>query len=100
MVSLELPTGIRERLSGYWARWGYAATGVALPARGSMRRALPPSHTAFVYVIAGAAEDADAARLAEGRRVFELLRAELPPGRAAKLASEISGAPRNALYTT
>lgn len=54
----------------------------------------------FVLLIAGAAEDADAARLAEGRRVFELLRAELPPGRAAKLASEISGAPRNALYTT
>lgn len=54
----------------------------------------------FVLLIAGAAEDADAARLVEGRRVFELLRAELPPGRAAKLASEISGAPRNALYTT
>ncbi len=54
----------------------------------------------FVLLIAGAADDADAARLAEGRRVFELLRAELPPGRAAKLASEISGASRNALYTT
>jgi len=53
----------------------------------------------FVLLIAGAAEDADVARLAEGRRIFELLRAELPPGRAAKLASEISGAPRNALYT-
>jgi 16S rRNA (cytidine1402-2'-O)-methyltransferase len=54
----------------------------------------------FVLLIAGAAEDADAARLVEGRRIFDLLRAELPPGRAAKLASEISGAPRNALYTT
>ena len=52
----------------------------------------------FVLLIAGAADDADTARLAEGRRIFELLRAELPPGRAAKLASEISGAPRNALY--
>jgi len=52
----------------------------------------------FVLVIAGAGDDATAARLAEGRRVFELLRRDLPPGRAAKLASEISGAPRNRLY--
>ena len=52
----------------------------------------------FVVLIAGSTEDADAARLTEGKRVFELLRGELPPGRAAKLASEISGAPRNALY--
>lgn len=52
----------------------------------------------FVLLVAGADPDADAARLDEGRRVFELLRAELPPGRAAKLAAEISGAPRNALY--
>jgi 16S rRNA (cytidine1402-2'-O)-methyltransferase len=53
----------------------------------------------FVILVAGSSGDADAARLAEGKRVFELLRGELPPGRAAKLASEISGAPRNALYT-
>ena len=52
----------------------------------------------FVVLVAGAGDDADAARLAEGRRVFELLRKDLPPGRAAKLAAEISGAPRNALY--
>ena len=52
----------------------------------------------FVLLVAGSSGDADAARLSEGKRVFELLRAELPPGRAAKLASEISGAPRNALY--
>jgi 16S rRNA (cytidine1402-2'-O)-methyltransferase len=52
----------------------------------------------FVVLIAGSSEDIDAARLTEGKRVFELLRDELPPGRAAKLASEISGAPRNALY--
>ena len=52
----------------------------------------------FVVLVAGAMQDADAARLAEGRRVFDLLRAELPPGRAARLAAEISGAPRNALY--
>ncbi len=54
----------------------------------------------FVLLMAGASEDADAARLAAGRRVFDLLRRELPPGRAAKLAAEISGAPRNALYTS
>jgi 16S rRNA (cytidine1402-2'-O)-methyltransferase len=53
----------------------------------------------FVILVAGAGDDADAARLAEGRRVFELLRKDLPPGRAAKLAAEITGAPRNALYT-
>jgi len=53
----------------------------------------------FVVLIAGAVEDAAAARLDEGHRVFELLRKELPPGRAAKLAAEISGAPRKHLYT-
>ncbi|HEX3895920.1 MAG TPA: 16S rRNA (cytidine(1402)-2'-O)-methyltransferase [Rudaea sp.] len=52
----------------------------------------------FVVLIAGSSEDIEAGRLTEGKRVFELLRGELPPGRAAKLASEISGAPRNALY--
>jgi len=49
-------------------------------------------------LIAGAEEDADAARLVEGRRIFELLRRELPPSRAAKLAAEISGASRKLLY--
>ena len=52
----------------------------------------------FVILVAGAGDEAAAARLAEGRRVFELLRKDLPPGRAAKLAAEITGAPRNALY--
>ncbi|HEX6831918.1 MAG TPA: 16S rRNA (cytidine(1402)-2'-O)-methyltransferase [Rudaea sp.] len=52
----------------------------------------------FVLLVAGAAADADAMRLAEGRRVYELLRRELPPGRAAKLAAAITGAARNALY--
>jgi 16S rRNA (cytidine1402-2'-O)-methyltransferase len=54
----------------------------------------------FVLLVAGADADADAARLTEGRRVFELLRSELPPSRAAKVASEITGAPRKALYLT
>jgi 16S rRNA (cytidine1402-2'-O)-methyltransferase len=53
----------------------------------------------FVVVVAGAeAMDADAQRLAEGRRVFDLLKDELPPSRAVRLAAEISGAPKNALY--
>ncbi len=52
----------------------------------------------FVLLLAGAQADVDSARLAEGRRIFELLRRELPPGRAAKLAAAISGAPRNQLY--
>jgi 16S rRNA (cytidine1402-2'-O)-methyltransferase len=52
----------------------------------------------FVLLVAGADEDADAGRLVEGMRVFALLRRELPPSRAAKLAAEITGAPRKALY--
>jgi 16S rRNA (cytidine1402-2'-O)-methyltransferase len=52
----------------------------------------------FVLLIAGAT-DADAdATLAEGRRVFTLLRDELAPAKAAKLAAAITGAPRKALY--
>ena len=53
----------------------------------------------FVLVVDGAPElDADALRLREGERVLALLARELPAGRAAKLASAITGAPRNALY--
>jgi 16S rRNA (cytidine1402-2'-O)-methyltransferase len=51
----------------------------------------------FVILIAGCGEDVDD-RLAEGRRVFALLREELPAAKAAKLAAAISGAPRKALY--
>jgi len=54
----------------------------------------------IALLVAGAAADADAARLLEGRRVFELLRKELPPSRAAKVASEITGASRKLLYQT
>lgn len=53
----------------------------------------------FVLVVAGAGEEADA-RLAEGRRVYALLRAELAPAQAARLAAAITGAPRKALYGT
>ena len=52
----------------------------------------------FVLIAEGAPQaDADAA-LALGRKAFTLLREHLPPAQAAKLAAEISGAPRRALY--
>lgn len=50
-----------------------------------------------VVLVAGRGDDADA-KLAEGRRVFAVLREELPPAKAAKLAAAISGAPRKQLY--
>jgi len=50
-----------------------------------------------VVLIAGAPDDG-AARLLEGRRLYARLVAHLAPSSAAKLASEISGAPRKALY--
>ena len=50
-----------------------------------------------VLLVAGRGEEVDA-RLAEGQRVFAILREELPPARAAKLAAAISGAPRKLLY--
>jgi 16S rRNA (cytidine1402-2'-O)-methyltransferase len=52
----------------------------------------------IVLVIEGAGDSADDARLREGRRIYELLGKELPPGKAARLAAAISGAPRHALY--
>jgi 16S rRNA (cytidine1402-2'-O)-methyltransferase len=52
----------------------------------------------FVLLVAGAVDDDADARIAEGKRVFGLLREELPPAKAAKLAAAISGAPRKALY--
>ena len=51
----------------------------------------------FVVIVQGAGEDADA-RIAEGRRVYAVLGAHLPPSTAAKLAAELTGAPRKALY--
>lgn len=51
----------------------------------------------FVLLVAGNAA-ADAARLAEGRRLYARLVEELPPSRAARIAAELSGAPRKALY--
>ena len=51
----------------------------------------------FVLVVEGAAEDAGAV-LAEGHRVYAVLSRHLPPSSAARLAAEITGAPRKALY--
>lgn len=51
----------------------------------------------FVILVAGRGEREDD-RLAEGRRVFAILRQELPAAKAAKLAAAITGAPRKALY--
>jgi 16S rRNA (cytidine1402-2'-O)-methyltransferase len=50
-----------------------------------------------VLLVAGCGEEADA-KLIEGRRIFAILRDELPPAKAAKLAAVISGAPRKLLY--
>jgi 16S rRNA (cytidine1402-2'-O)-methyltransferase len=50
-----------------------------------------------VILLAGRGEEADA-KLAEGQRVFAILRDELAPAKAAKLAAAISGAPRKLLY--
>ncbi len=51
----------------------------------------------FVLMVRGRGEDADG-RVAEGLRVFGILKEELPPAKAAKLAAAITGAPRKALY--
>ncbi len=51
----------------------------------------------FVLIVEGAGEDADA-RIAEGRRLYARLVEHLKPSQAAKLAAELSGAPRKALY--
>ena len=51
----------------------------------------------FVLLVHGAGEDADA-KVIEGRRLYAKLAQHLPPSTAAKLAAELSGAPRKALY--
>jgi 16S rRNA (cytidine1402-2'-O)-methyltransferase len=51
----------------------------------------------FVLVLAGNPAPEGAA-LVEGRRLYAVLARELPPSRAARVAAELSGAPRRALY--
>ncbi len=51
----------------------------------------------FVVMVQGAGDD-EQAKIAEGRRLYARLHEHLPPSTAAKLAAELSGAPRKALY--
>ncbi|KRG85712.1 tetrapyrrole methylase [Stenotrophomonas daejeonensis] len=51
----------------------------------------------FVVMVQGAGDDGEA-KIAEGRRLYAKLHEHLPPSTAAKLAAELSGAPRKALY--
>lgn len=51
----------------------------------------------FVLMIAGVEDDL-AARTLDGRRLYARLAEHLPPAKAARLAAELSGAPRKALY--
>ncbi|MCG8277754.1 16S rRNA (cytidine(1402)-2'-O)-methyltransferase [Stenotrophomonas sp. NLF4-10] len=51
----------------------------------------------FVVMVQGAGDDGEA-KIAEGRRLYARLHEHLPPSTAAKLAAELSGAPRKALY--
>ncbi|HMB55710.1 MAG TPA: 16S rRNA (cytidine(1402)-2'-O)-methyltransferase [Arenimonas sp.] len=51
----------------------------------------------FVLIVRGCEDDADAA-LIEGQRLYTKLVEYLKPSQAAKLAAELSGAPRKALY--
>ncbi|MBD9535460.1 16S rRNA (cytidine(1402)-2'-O)-methyltransferase [Stenotrophomonas sp. STM01] len=51
----------------------------------------------FVVMVQGAGDD-EAAKVAEGRRLYARLNEHLPPSTAAKLAAELSGAPRKVLY--
>ncbi|QQQ02430.1 16S rRNA (cytidine(1402)-2'-O)-methyltransferase [Lysobacter enzymogenes] len=51
----------------------------------------------FVMIVEGAGDDADA-KVIEGKRLYAKLSEHLPPSTAAKLAAELSGAPRKALY--
>lgn len=52
----------------------------------------------FVVIVEGASGDDADANLALGRRVYALLREQMAPSQAARLAAEISGASRKALY--
>lgn len=51
----------------------------------------------FVVILEGVGDEAEG-RLAEGRRLYAKLCEHLAPSQAARLAAELSGAPRKALY--
>ena len=51
----------------------------------------------FVLLVEGVGDDAEA-KVVQGRLLYAKLAAHLPPSTAAKLAAELSGAPRKGLY--
>lgn len=53
----------------------------------------------FVLIVRGC-EDDEAAKLVEGQRLYAKLVEHMKPSQAAKLAAELSGAPRKSLYGT
>ena len=82
-----------------------AVDGGRLKEAWALYRQLPASPAMFpeLYDLACAlsshgAPDEAAGHLAEGRRLYARLSEHLPPSAAAKLAAELSGAPRKALY--
>ncbi|MBS0584165.1 MAG: 16S rRNA (cytidine(1402)-2'-O)-methyltransferase [Proteobacteria bacterium] len=87
VVARELTKQFETVLDGTLAQLSLRVAGDADQQRGE-----------FVVLVAGAGDDDAAAKLAAGRRVYTILSTELPPSRAAKLAAEITGASRKALY--
>jgi 16S rRNA (cytidine1402-2'-O)-methyltransferase len=63
----------------------------------ALARGEVPKRGEFVLVVAGAPRGSGS-DLAEARRVYELLSAELKPDRALKLTAQITGCKRNELY--
>lgn len=59
----------------------------------------PDQQRGECVILVGGCVDREAAQLAEGRRIYALLKDELPPARAARVAAAISGAPRKQLYS-
>ena len=98
----------RYRCSGCGYVWRQDTTAAAEPRAKLSRRALRWAlegivcqHLTVARVAEGLAvswNTANNAVLAEGRRVHAILARQLPPSAAAKLAAELSGAPRKALY--
>ena len=77
-------------------RFEESITATAQEVRGWLQQDVNRERGEFVLVLEGAA--AAPGDPAEAQRVLELLLAELPTARAAKVAAQITGAPRNALY--
>jgi 16S rRNA (cytidine1402-2'-O)-methyltransferase len=71
-------------------------TGSLAELRAELGRSIPLLGE-FVIIVAGAARDAPA-EADEIRRVYGLLRAELPPDKATALTASITGASRNTIY--